>query len=128
MEIIILPSAQEACIYAARAVAGLITRKPTAVLGLATGSTPLPFYHELVRQHREEGLDLGQVTTFNLDEYVGLAPEHPASYHHFMRENFFSKVNIPASQTNVPDGLGTDIPATCQAYEADIAGAGGIDV
>ncbi|CAN5575040.1 glucosamine-6-phosphate deaminase [soil metagenome] len=128
MEIIILPDAEVASQYAASLVARLIKQKPTAVLGLATGSTPLPFYEDLVRKHREEGLDLSQVTTFNLDEYVGLAPEHPASYHYFMRENFFSKVNIPGSQTNIPDGLGQDVPTTCQAYEADIAAAGGIDV
>lgn len=127
MEIIILPDADAASKYAADIVSGLVRRKPAAVLGLATGSTPLRFYREIVRQHREEGLDLSQVTTFNLDEYVGLAPDHPASYNHFMRENLFSQVNIPASQTNIPNGLSQDIPAACAAYEADIKAAGGID-
>ena len=128
MEIIILPDADAASKYAADIVSGLVRRKPNAVLGLATGSTPLRFYGELVRQHCEEGLDLSRVTTFNLDEYVGLAPDHPASYHHFMQENLFSKVNIPASQTNVPNGLVENVPSACAAYEADIVAAGGIDV
>ena len=90
MEIIIQPSAADASVLAARHVARLVREKPAAVLGLATGHTPLLMYRELVRLHREQGLDFSGVTTFNLDEYVGLAPEHPASYHAFMQANLSS--------------------------------------
>ena len=84
MEVIIQPTAEEASALAARIFGVLVRSKPAAVLGLATGSTPLGLYAELIRLHREEGLDFSKVTTFNLDEYLGLGPEHPASYHYFM--------------------------------------------
>ncbi|MFZ4681961.1 MAG: glucosamine-6-phosphate deaminase [Terrimicrobiaceae bacterium] len=128
MEVIIQPSSQEASVLGARLVARLLRRKPSAVLGLATGSTPLPLYHELIRLHREEKLDFHGVTSFNLDEYLGLPPAHPASYHHFMRENFFRHVNIPEANTHIPNGLAADVPAFCQAYEDAIKAAGGIDL
>src|ERR1700730_12187683 len=79
---------------AARIVAGAVSGRPTVTLGLATGSTTLGMYKELVRLHREQGLDFSRVVTFNLDEYLGLAAEHPQSFHCFMRENFFAKVNV----------------------------------
>src|SRR5438132_4765328 len=74
---------------AARIVAEVLNTKPNAVLGMATGSTPLGLYQELVRLHKEEQLDFARVTTFNLDEYVGLTASHPQSYHYFMHEHFF---------------------------------------
>ena len=80
----------------------LPVRKPDCVLGLATGSTPLGLYQELIRQHREEGLDFSRVTTFNLDEYVGLAPSHPQSYRAFMQTNLFDHINVQPGRTNVP--------------------------
>jgi glucosamine-6-phosphate deaminase len=113
---------------AARFVADLIRKKPNCVLGLATGSTPLGIYRELVRMHKEEGLDFSQVTTFNLDEYVGLAPVHPQSYRHFMQVNLFNQVNISASRTNVPDGRALDFDNHCRQYEQRIHDAGGIDL
>jgi len=128
VEIIIQPTPDEASVIAARHVARLVREKPNAVLGLATGQTPLPMYRELVRLHRQEGLDFSGVTTFNLDEYVGLAPEHPASYHTFMRENFFSQVNVRPEQIHIPDGLAPHIPAFCRGYEEAIRAAGGIDL
>ena len=128
MEVIIQSSQEAASLLAAKMIAGLVRRKPSAVLGLATGSTPLGLYRELARMHREEGLDFQKVTTFNLDEYVGLAPGHPASYHHFMRENLFRHINVAPENTHIPDGLSCDIPATCEAYEASIRAAGGIDL
>ncbi len=128
MEIIIQPTAEAASVVAARHIARLIREKPDAVLGLATGSTPLALYRELVRLHREEGLDFSRVTTFNLDEYVGLPPTHPASYHAFMHENLFAHINIPAARIHIPDGLAPDIPAHCRAYEDAIRTAGGIDL
>jgi glucosamine-6-phosphate deaminase len=128
MEIVIQPSAEEASIVAARIVAQLVRRKPDAVLGLATGSTPLRMYAELVRMHREEALDFSRVTTFNLDEYVGLAADHPQSYRAFMGEHLFRHLNVPCERIHIPNGLAADVPAECAAYEAAIRAAGGIDL
>jgi glucosamine-6-phosphate deaminase len=128
VEIIIQPNPEEASVIAARHVAHLVREKPTAVLGLATGHTPLAMYRELVRMHQQQGLDFSQVTTFNLDEYVGLPPEHPASYHAFMWDNFFSHVNVRPEQAHIPDGLAPHIPAFCRNYEEAIRTAGGIDL
>ncbi len=128
MEVIIESTQEAASLLAAKMIAALVHSKPTAVLGLATGSTPLGLYRELARMHRDEGLDFSQVTSFNLDEYVGLGPSHAASYHHFMRENFFQHINLPAQNTHIPDGLSTDIPQTCEEYESSIRQAGGIDL
>lgn len=123
MEIIIQPTAEASSMIAARMVARLLGEKPDAVLGLATGSTPLLLYRELVRMK----LDWSRATTFNLDEYVGLAPDHPASYHRFMWENLFSQINIAESNVHIPDGLAGDIPGLCQRYEQQIHTAGGVD-
>jgi glucosamine-6-phosphate deaminase len=128
VEVIIASSAGEASAEAARIAAELIRAKPRAVLGLATGSTPLAFYAALAATHATEHLDFSEVTTFNLDEYVSLAPDHPQSYAYFMREHFFSRVNIAHWRTHVPDGLARDIPAHCAAYELAIREAGGIDL
>jgi glucosamine-6-phosphate deaminase len=113
---------------AARIVAQVVEAKPTAVLGLATGSTPVGMYEELARMHREAGVDFSRVTTFNLDEYVGLPPHHPQSYRTFMQEHFFRHVNIPLEQTNIPRGDAPDLQAECRRYEEAIAAAGGIDI
>jgi glucosamine-6-phosphate deaminase len=128
VEVIITSSAREASAEAARIVAALIRLKPRAVLGLATGSTPLGFYDEVASMHERGEINFSEVTTFNLDEYAGLGPEHPQSYAHFMREHFFSRVNIKHWRAHVPDGLAADIPAHCAAYEAAIVEAGGIDL
>jgi glucosamine-6-phosphate deaminase len=128
MEIIVQPNAEAASVIAAGHVARLVRDKPDAVLGLATGATPLALYRELVRLHREEKLDFSRVTTFNLDEYVGLAPGHPASYHAFMHEHFFDHVNIAPARIHIPDGLATDVPRFCTGYEEAIRSAGGIDM
>lgn len=128
MEIIIKENGQAASEAAARVVARLVSEKPTAVLGLATGSTPLTLYKELIRLHKEEGLDFSQVTTFNLDEYVGLPADHEQSYRRFMNENLFEHIDIKMENTHVPDGMAEDIPATCAAYEQAIVDAGGIDL
>jgi len=128
MEVIIQPSVRAAAELAAQLVAQQIRRKPDSVLGLATGKSQIPLYRALVERHRAGSLDLGRVTTFNLDEYVGLPPEHPASFHHFMREHFFDHVNVPAAGIHIPDGLAPDIRSHCDAYEAAIEAAGGIDL
>ena len=128
MEVIILPTAEEASKVAARLVARQVREKPASVLGLATGSTPCNLYQELIRMRSANGLDFSGVTTFNLDEYTGLAPSHPASYHRFMEEHFFTRVNIPRERIHIPDGLARDVPAYCEAYEKAIRDAGGIDL
>lgn len=128
MEVIITPDSVTASRKAAQLVGTLIRRKPDAVLGLATGSTPIPLYQELARMHREENLDFSHCTSFNLDEYVGLSADHPASYRRFMQENLFSHINLPSESIHIPDGLAQDIPAHCAAYERAITQAGGIDV
>ena len=128
MEIIIQPTPEAGSIIAARIIANLVRTKPDCVLGLATGSTPLATYRELVRMHHEDGLDFSKVTTFNLDEYVGLPPEHPQSYHAFMDEHFFRHVNVPRSRIHIPDGMARDVPMECARYEAEILSAGGIDL
>ena len=128
MEIIIQPDPLTASGLAARMIAALLRAKPNAVLGLATGSSPLGVYRELIRLHREEGLDFSQVTTFNLDEYVGLPPSHRSSYHRFTRENLFDHLNLPQSQTHIPDGMASDIPLCCQQFEDLIRSSGGIDL
>ena len=128
MEVIILPTASEASEVAARLVARQLREKPNSVLGLATGSTPSRLYQLLARMHREDGLDFSKATTFNLDEYVNLDPNHPASYHQFMEENFFSHVNVRRESVHIPDGMIADVPAHCSDYERAIRKAGGIDL
>jgi glucosamine-6-phosphate deaminase len=124
MEIIIQPTPAAATRIAARLLAKQLKEKPDLVLGLATGSTPLLLYRELVALK----LDWRKVKTFNLDEYIGISPEHPQSYHSFMWENLFRHVNIVAKNVHIPDGMAKDIPASCELYEKRIREAGGIDL
>ena len=128
MEIIIKPTVAEAQRETAKILRRQIQTKPDSVLGLATGSTPISVYAELVAMHRRGELDFSRVVTFNLDEYVGLPADHPCSYREFMREHLFSKVNIPSQNIHFPDGRTTDVPAHCAEYEEAIARAGGIDL
>ncbi len=113
---------------AAQFVAELVTQKPTCVLGLATGSTPLGTYAELIRMHREEGLDFSRVVTFNLDEYVGLGAGDAHSYRSFMQQNFFDHINVDPRDTHVPDGRALDFEAYCEQYERMIVEEGGVDL
>lgn len=124
MEIVIQPNSAAANQVAARVFASAIRRKESTVLGMATGSTPLALYRELIARK----LDWRRVTTFNLDEYVGLALEHPQSYHSFMWENLFRHVNIAKKNVHIPDGLAKDVPKFCTKYEKRIRAAGGIDL
>ena len=124
MEIIIQPTPEAATHIAARLLGKLIREKPASVLGLATGGTMEALYRQLVSMK----LDWSKLTTFNLDEYVGLSPQHPQSYHSFMWENLFHHVNIPIKSVNIPDGLAKDVPAACEQYERKIFSAGGIDM
>jgi len=109
-------------------IAKLIREKSRAVLGFATGQTPLPLYRELCRLHREEKLDFDRVTSFNLDEYVGLNPAHPASFRTYMWTHLFGQINIVPEHVHIPDGLAPNIPISCEKYEDEIQAAGGIDL
>lgn len=98
------------------------------VLGLATGSTPLPLYGELIARHRAGELDFSNVTTFNLDEYYPIAPNHEQSYYYFMWINLFAHINVDLSRTNVLNGLAADPKAECKSFEKRIKAEGGIDL
>jgi glucosamine-6-phosphate deaminase len=124
MEIIIQPTQQAATEVAARLIATLLRDKPDAVLGLATGSTPLSLYQTLISMK----LDWSKVRSFNLDEYIGLPREHPQSYHSFMWENLFRHINLREENIHIPDGNAKDIPRFCEEYEKMIADSGGIDL
>ena len=113
---------------AAQFVADVVRGNPQCVLGLATGSTPIGLYKELARMTAEEGLDFSQVTTFNLDEYLGIGPDHDQSYRYFMEQQLFQHLNPRPKETHVPDGLAEDPEAFCEQYERMIADAGGIDI
>jgi glucosamine-6-phosphate deaminase len=128
MEVDISKTYEELSRKAANVIADVLNAKPNAVLGMATGSSPLGLYQELVRMHREEGLNFSQVTTFNLDEYVGLPVTHEQSYHYFMHENFFQHVNIPRENVHIPSGTTRNYRAFCEWYENRIKACGGIDV
>jgi len=128
MEVIIKADYDEMSREAAKIVASLVRRKPNCVLGLATGSTPIGLYKELIRMYKEEGLDFSKVTTFNLDEYIGLPRTHEQSYHYFMQDNLFNHINVSPQNVHVPDGMAEDPEAHCEWYEEQIDEAGGIDL
>jgi glucosamine-6-phosphate deaminase len=128
MEVVILNGSKQIGKLAADAIEELLRRKPTAVLGLATGSSPLPTYDELAARHERNGLDFSRASGFVLDEYVGLPAGHPESYREVIRREFTDRVNIASENVHAPDGTATDIPAACSAYEESIAAAGGIDL
>jgi glucosamine-6-phosphate deaminase len=128
MDVDISKSYEEMSRKAAGVIADVLNTKPNAVLGMATGSSPLGLYKELVRLHKQESLDFSQVTTFNLDEYVGLPVTHEQSYHYFMYENFFKHVNIPTPNIHIPSGTTQNYRAFCEWYENRIRECGGIDV
>ncbi len=117
---------------ASRATADLIAAqmitKPNSVLGLATGSTPIGTYDNLVRLYESGDIDFSDISTVNLDEYRGLSPENDQSYRYFMNEHLFSRVNIDKSRTNVPDGQDKDADKACRNYEEIICKLGGIDL
>ena len=128
MEVILQPDAAAATLLVARVVAREIRRNPNLVLGLATGRTMEAVYAHLVRMHREDGLSFAGCRTFNLDEYIGLPRDHPASYRHYMNEHLFSKVDVNLRNTHLPDGMASDLPSECARYEGKISECGGIDL
>ena len=113
---------------AANIVSAHVILNPSCVLGLATGSTPIGMYKQLIDWYNKGDLDFSQVKSVNLDEYVGLAPTHDQSYRYFMKTNLFDNVNIDPANTNVPNGLASDPEAECQRYNEIIRNMGGIDI
>lgn len=128
MLVIVKENYDEMSKEAAGLVADRIRRKPNLVLGLATGSTPVGLYKELIRMHKNEGLDFSKVVTFNLDEYIGLPPTHDQSYRYFMDTNLFNHINIQKSNIHLPDGMAKDIDGFCDWYEEQIKKYGGLDL
>ncbi|ROS77004.1 glucosamine-6-phosphate deaminase [Cellulomonas sp. PhB143] len=127
MEVVIAP-ADELARLAADAIEERLRREPGTVLGVATGSSPLKVYDELARRHAEEGLSFARARAFMLDEYVGLAADHPQRYRNVVEAELASRVDLAPGALCGPDGLADDLPAACAAYEEAIADAGGVDV
>ena len=126
MVIHVYPDAQALARAAASVMADAILQKPDAVIGLATGSTPVKLYQELARLNREGAISFKRVRTYNLDEYAGLAPDHPQSYRRFMDEQLFNHIDIDPANTHVPSGFAD--AAGAAAYDDAITEAGGVDV
>lgn len=123
----VFPDSRRAAVVVAARIASALQTRPALVLGLATGRTPVALYEELVRITNTRGLDWSQVTTFNLDEFLGLPPDHPASYRQFMEQHLFRHVNLSPGRVNFLAGT-ADPEEECRRYERAIAAAGGIDL
>ena len=128
MEIVILPDTAAIGSLAADAIESLVQRKPNAVLGLATGSSPLAIYDELAARYAAGRVSFAQARGFTLDEYVGLPVDHPETYRNVIHKDFVDRVDFAPGAVQGPDGLATDIPAFCAGYETAIADAGGVDL
>ncbi|HZW97927.1 MAG TPA: glucosamine-6-phosphate deaminase [Bacillota bacterium] len=128
IKIMSVPDYEAMGLAAARIVAAQVRIKPNSVLGLATGSSQIGLYKELIRLHREEGLDFSLVTTINLDEYCGLPGNHPGCYRYFMDTQLFNYINIDPKSIFVPDGNAEDIAAHCEVYDGIINSYGGTDI
>ena len=128
MRIVVARDYEEMSRRAAKIVAGQIFVKPNSIIGLATGSTPLLMYRELIRIHESEGLDFSEITTFNLDEYIGLPSDNINSYHFYMYDNLFNHINIKKENIFIPNGMASDIERECRVFEQHIAEKGGIDL
>lgn len=113
---------------AAALFAAQVIDKPNSVLGLATGSSPIPTYQKMAEMYREGAVDFSGVTTFNLDEYVGLDHGHDQSYYYFMMENLFKHINVPHDRIHVLSGTAANVEDECRHYEEMIEAAGGIDL
>ncbi|NLM76479.1 MAG: glucosamine-6-phosphate deaminase [Ruminococcaceae bacterium] len=128
MNIRVFENDRQAAQAAACMIAAQILSKPAAVIGLATGGTPVPAYQELVRLTNAGVLDWSRVTTFNLDEYLGLPGDHDQSFKYFMMKHLFNKVNIAPESIHIPDGMAADPTEACMSYERAIREQGGIDL
>ena len=128
MRIIVAENYEGMSRQAANILSSVVAMKPDCVLGLATGSTPIGTYQELIKRYNDGDLDFSKVKTVNLDEYVGLEPTHDQSYRYFMQTQLFDHVNIDVANTNVPGGMAQDVEAECRRYDEIISSMGGIDI
>lgn len=128
MRILVCKDYNEMSKKAAQMISSQLTLKPNSVLGLATGSTPIGMYRELVKMHNDGLVDFSEVKTFNLDEYYQLPKSNEQSYDYFMRENLFKYINIENESINIPNGMTDDIEKECQRYDEAIKDAGGVDI
>ena len=128
MRVIIEKDYRDLSKKAALLVASQVILKPNSVLGLATGSTPLGMYRELIQMYQRGEINFSEVSSFNLDEYYRLPHDNPESYHYYMQENFFKHINLKAKNIFIPDGMADDIERECRDYEEAIKHSGGIDL
>lgn len=128
MRIIKTKDYEEMSLRAAEVIRAQVILKPDCVLGLATGTTPLGLYANLVKWNKEGILDFSQVKTVNLDEYKGISADHDQSYAYFMNKNLFSQINIDSKNTHLPDGMCADDSTECKRYDSLIASLGGQDL
>ncbi|HSQ87353.1 glucosamine-6-phosphate deaminase [Romboutsia sp.] len=128
MRIIVCENYEEVSKKAAQMILSQVTLKPNSVLGLATGSTPVGMYKNLIQMNKERYIDFSEVKTFNLDEYYNLPRTNEESYYHFMYENLFNHININSENVNIPNGMAEDIEAECARYDEAIKESGGIDI
>lgn len=128
MKVVVTKDYTEMCKQASRIFAAQITLKPDSVLGLATGSTPVGMYKELIQMYNENRVDFSKVKTVNLDEYAGLSGDNDQSYRYFMNHNLFDHININKENTNVPNGTASDLEAECARYEQVVESMGGVDI
>lgn len=128
MKLIVTKDYNELSKVAANEMAKVIKNNNKAILGLATGGSPVGMYKELINMNKNGEIDFSNITTVNLDEYIGLSGDHPQSYRYFMNENLFNHINIDKNKTYVPNGLAKDIEKECTSYDAKIEELGGIDV
>lgn len=128
MKLIVTKDYESMSIRAAQEMATLISNKPNAILGLATGGTPVGMYKKLIEMNKEGDLDFSKVTTINLDEYIGLSEKHPKSYRFFMNENLFNHININKKNTFLPNGLAEDAEEEGKNYDNMIDSLGGTDI
>ena len=128
MQICVFDNAAQVGQAAATLIAAQLIGKPDSVLGLATGSSPVPCYKNLIAMNEQGVVDFSQVVTYNLDEYVGIPEDHVCSYHRFMNDELFDHVNVNKANTHVPSGLAEDLDAVAAEYDQAIVNAGGIDL
>lgn len=128
MRVLVTSDAEHVAQVACQVVSGLVRRKPSCVLGLATGRTPIRLYELLAQERRYKGLDFSRVRTFNLDEYWRLETSSPASYRSFMNRRLFDHLNIPMAQTDIPNGMADNPKIECERFEREIHSAGGVDL
>ena len=128
LKVMVMEDSEQVSDFAATQVLRMVNSNPKAVLGLPTGSTPLGMYKELVNMYKQGLVSFQNVTTFNLDEYIGLSPDDKNSYHYYMYENFYKHVNVGEMNINIPNGKALDLEQECRDYEHKIKTAGGIDL